>query len=227
MAADGYGSKGEPEFDDGGAPDTAVDPTLVGQYAGIVGNRVAGTSTQRAAFTAIWSGFSSGPWDGLVFHETDTKQTYERRAGAWVCVTPGLSCALRKSANQNLTTSAAALTWDVEISDAFAMHDNSSNTSRVSAPVSGVYEVVVSAYNSNTSGMGTLYGRLNGTTDIPGSLARGTGDSTAGLPLRSVFSLSMSAGDYIEIMVLHATAAGNIAGGTSTGAAVMSMKRIG
>lgn len=84
MAADGYGTKGEPEFDDGNAPDTAVDPTLVAQYAGIVGNRIVGTSGERAAFSSIWTGFSGGPWNGLEFEETDTGLMYKRISGSWV-----------------------------------------------------------------------------------------------------------------------------------------------
>lgn len=83
MAANSYLTKGQPQFSDAGAPDTAVDPSLVAQYAGIVGNRIVGTSTQRAAFSGIWAGFSGGPWNGLEFEETDTGTVYKRLGGAW------------------------------------------------------------------------------------------------------------------------------------------------
>ena len=139
----------------------------------------------------------------------------------------GVACALRKSANQNLTTSATALSWDVEISDPAGMHNNVTNNTRLTAPVAGLYNVVASLYNGNTSGMGTTYARLNGTTDIPGSLDRRTADATAALPLKCSFTVALGAGDYVEIMVFHATAAGTIAGGTTTGAATVSMVRVG
>ena len=138
-----------------------------------------------------------------------------------------VAVALRKSANQSLTASATALSWDVEISDPAGMHDNVTNNTRLTAPVAGLYNVVASLYNGNTAGMGTTYARLNGTTDIPGSLDRRTADATAALPLKSAFPVSLGVGDYVEIMVLHATAAGTIAGGTSQGAATVSMVRVG
>lgn len=84
MAANSYGTRGNPVFSDSGAPDTAVDPSLAAQYGSIVGNRIVGTSTQRAAFSGIWAGFSGGPWDGLEFYETDTNLVYLRVSGAWV-----------------------------------------------------------------------------------------------------------------------------------------------
>lgn len=151
---------------------------------------------------------------------------YKRVGAAWVPSQP--SCSLRKSVNQNLGTSAAALSWDVEISDPAGMHDNVTNNSRIYLLEPGMYEITVNAYNNNTSGMGTIYGRLNGTTDIAGSLDRDTADATAALPLRTVFTqLGTASTDYIEIMVLHSTAAGNIAGGTTQGSAVVTVKRIG
>ena len=42
-----------------------------------------------------------------------------------------------------------------------------------------------------------------------------------------MFAVALSANDYIEIMVQHASAAGAIEGGTGRTAAVVSMKRIG
>ncbi len=139
----------------------------------------------------------------------------------------GLACSLRKSANQNLTTSAAALTWDVEVADSAGMHSNAVNNSRMIAPVAGLYMVTFTLLNSNTSGMGTAFGRVNGSTDATGSLIRRIGDSSAATPLLSSFPVLLSAGDYVEIMVLHATAAGVINGGTSNGAAMVTMNLIG
>jgi len=180
-------------------------------------NYVWANAAARAAETGMIAGEKG--------YQTDTGIEYLRTASAWVA-NPTV-CALRKSTTQNLTTSATALSWDVEISDNSGMHDNVTNNTRITATRAGLYEFLVSLYNSNTSGMGTVYGRLNGTTDIPGSLDRDTADATAALPLRTTFPIALVAGDYVEIMVLHATAAGNIAGGTAQGAAVVTAKWIG
>lgn len=156
----------------------------------------------------------------------DTKLTYRWNGTGWPPI-DGPACALRKTAAQNLSTSAAAVIWDVETSDPAGMHDNVTNNTRILLPVPGLYEVTASVFNSNTSGLGTLYGRLNGTTDIASSLDRRTGDGNS-FPLRTVFPVTGTAStDYVEIMILHATSAGNISGGTSNGAAGVTVKWIG
>lgn len=144
---------------------------------------------------------------------------------AWVQLREGIACSLRRSANQNLTASLAAVSWDVEQSDPANMRDPG-NPTRIVAPVAGLYEVTASLYNNNTSGLGNCEGRLNGTTAITGSFDRRTGDA-GGLSLKCIFSIALAANDYIEIMVQHATAAGAIEGGTGRTGAVVTMKRIG
>lgn len=158
-------------------------------------------------------------------YQIDNGRTYQRIGSAWI--PDPLFCTLGKTSNQNLSTSATALVWDSEDSDAGGMHNNSTNNTRITAPIAGTYEFSVSLFNSNTSGMGTVYARRNGTTDISGSLDRGTADSVAALPLQTVFPVVLSANDYVEIMVLHSTAAGTIAGGSTQGAARLTAKYLG
>lgn len=206
--------------------------------SGVVATNSGTTITQTAPFTTVDGGTvpfrnttEMDLWTtalvGQLALDLATGAVRRRSGSMWVPV-GGPHCALRKSANQNLGTSAAALSWDVEISDPYGMHDNVTNNSRIILNEPGLYEVTANAYNNNTSGMGTLYARLNGTTDIPGSLDRDTADSVAALPLRVTFPVvSTAPTDYIEIMVLHSTAAGNIAGGTTQGSATVTVKRIG
>lgn len=206
------------------------DTTLSAEYRRVAGAWVLVPAPVSDAYNYRWADAAAraaqtGMVAGDVGYQTDTGIEYLRTASAWVA-NPTV-CALRKSTTQNLTTSATALSWDVEISDNSGMHDNVTNNTRITATRAGLYEFLVSLYNSNTSGMGTVYGRLNGTTDIPGSLDRDTADATAALPLRTTFPIALVAGDYVEIMVLHATASGTIAGGTSQGAAVVTAKWIG
>lgn len=218
MSADGTpGTKGNPQFDGGGAPATATDMNLISTWAA---DRVGEHVANYAALP------SSDLWVGRLVTTDDTEQVWLRGASGWKPVS-AIACALRKSANQNLTTTAAALTWDVEISDPAGMHSNVTNNTRIVAPVAGLYEVSATVFNSNTSGYGAVQARLNGTTDIPGSIQRGDATGNSTLTLVTVFPIVLAANDYVEIMVLHSTAAGNISGGTSLGGATVTMKRLG
>lgn len=83
MAVDVYGAKGAPEFLTGSRPDTAVDLTAVGAYAGDVGNRKVGSSARRLALsTAV--GAPDQMWPGLEFYELDTGTMYLRLSSTWV-----------------------------------------------------------------------------------------------------------------------------------------------
>ena len=127
----------------------------------------------------------------------------------------GAVCVLGKSVSQSLTTSLTAVSWDVEVSDAYGMHNNVANDSRVTAPGAGVYEVTVFVYNNKTTGVGVVQARKNGTTDIQGSFTRRTGTADAAIPLDKTFPVVLAAGDYIEIMASHSAAAGTVGGGTT------------
>lgn len=205
--------------------------------AGVTATNSGTTITQTAKFTAAAGGVvhfrNSTDRDaetGLAVGQLGevSELLYVWGGSAWAAAAPEPpACALSKSADQSLTTSAAALTWDVEISDPNDMHSTSSNTSRIVAPVDGLYEVSANLFNSNGAGMGTVHGRLNGTTDIAGSQSRGNAASGVALSLATVFSVVLSAGDYVEVMVLHSTATGEIKGGTAANAAAVTVKRIG
>lgn len=193
---------------------------------------ITGTDTERAVTPAgLATLTASDTRKGLVERATTVEAqalsdaerfvTPEAMGSAWP------SCLLRRSANYSLTTTSTALTWDVELHDPYAMHHPSTNTARLVAPVAGLYEINFQGYNNNTSGTGVVLGRLNGSTAIPGSFSRRDGTGTAGCPLWTTFSVVLAAGDYVEIMVYHSTAAGTITGGTDQGSAQVSMRRIG
>lgn len=88
MAAETYGTKGEPQFASSGAPAIDVDPTQVAVYAGTVGNHIVGTSTQRTA--NVVPGPSGKPvWEGCLWDDTTDSITYKYISGSWVSwVTP-------------------------------------------------------------------------------------------------------------------------------------------
>lgn len=78
MAADGFGTKNQPTFLNTGAPDIAVDPTLVSNYAALVGNTKVLTTVQRNALAGL------DVWEGLHVTDTTDNLLYRRVAGAWV-----------------------------------------------------------------------------------------------------------------------------------------------
>lgn len=167
--------------------------------------------------------------EGSMFFNTDDGKEYRLVSGAWAeeySAEAPIYCALRLSTNQSLTTSDAAVLWDAEVSDPTAMHSTVTNPGRITFAEAGLYEITASLYNGNTSGMGTAYARLNGTTALPGSLARGVA-SSAGLTLKVACAFVAATSDYIEIMVTHASASGSISGGTNQFASTVTCKRLG
>jgi len=79
VAADDYNeTTGAPEFAGTGAPDTAVDLTLVAAFAALVGTRLIGTTAERNAYE-----FAR---EGLRWYDTDTDTEYLHNGSAWVAV---------------------------------------------------------------------------------------------------------------------------------------------
>ncbi len=69
-------------------------------------------------------------------------------------------CFLSKSSNQTLTTGVdTAITWNVDQSDAWGMHDTGSNTERIVAPIYGRYFFTVNV-TWPAAGSGTSTKRL-------------------------------------------------------------------
>lgn len=222
MTTTAEATKGVPRMVGDPAPTIRADYNALAEW--VLAN-VGRVETNVAARNAI-----TKKWAGMVVYTAAEKLlwlcTNPAGSGTWLLLTQPL-CVLGKSGNQNLTTSAAALAWDTEITDVYAMHDNAVNNTRLIAPVDGVYEVTALVYNNNTAGLGTMYGRKNGTTNIQGSFTRRDGSGTAAIPLGVTFPVVLNATDYVEIMVLHSTAAGTVGGGTGEAGATVTMKRIG
>ncbi len=83
MAADSYGPNGEPQFAGSGVPQDAADLTLVGAYAGQVGNRRVGPTTDRNAFLSSGQG-----GEGLIWGDTTDGNEYRLTGGSWVLLFP-------------------------------------------------------------------------------------------------------------------------------------------
>lgn len=109
-------------------------------------------------------------------------------------------CIVYRSTNQSLSNNTdTSINWNAEIYDNSAMHSTSVNTSRLSAPVDGYYEMHLWIYfAANTTGSRGAYILWNGT----GNKAVNHYDTTAVSPWDCVRHLwwktRMTAGQYVE-----------------------------
>lgn len=78
MTKSSNGSKNQPLYANGDAPDVAVNANEVSNYAALVGNRKVLTKAQRLALAG------SDVWNGIEVWDTDDLVAYGRIAGAWV-----------------------------------------------------------------------------------------------------------------------------------------------
>lgn len=122
-------------------------------------------------------------------------------------------CSLTKSADQTIGASATvAVTWDEEFWDSGGFHDNVTNNTRITIP-SGLggkffFGAVVQWQNQPTGYQSYL--RVDGTTNYPGLRT-----NIDAIDMASPFPpIALSAGQYVELMILNAEAAGrDIRGG--------------
>lgn len=98
----------------------------------------------------------------------------------------------------NTTT---ALNFNSERYDTASMHSTSSNLSRLTAPVTGIYEVSAHVNWANFNGVRHLRLRKNGTTVVASQSAA---DAALHTDTQSISSMArLAAGDYVEAVVAH------------------------
>lgn len=111
-------------------------------------------------------------------------------------------CRVYNNANISIATSGVsqALTFNSERYDNFGIHSTSSNTSRLTAPRSGIYNIFGHVeFASNATGQRYIVIYANGTTNIAveGKTAMAGGLST----FCSVSTMySLAAGEYVELL---------------------------
>lgn len=90
------------------------------------------------------------------------------------------------------------LTFNSERFDTDSMHSTSVNTGRITINTAGVYQVAaMTEWQANVTGIRQLMIRLNGTTWIVGSSAKGDAASS---PLSVSTIEKFVAGDYLEVL---------------------------
>lgn len=122
------------------------------------------------------------------------------------------------SANIAITTgTVTALTFDSERYDNGSLHSTSANTSRLTAPITGLYMIGGHVrFAANATGTRQVLIRLNGATFLePDSKANLGAGAAVDFTVTTAYQLV--AGDYVELIVfqdsggnLNVTAAGNL-----------------
>lgn len=161
-------------------------------------------------------------------YQEDTASDYIYTGSLWRSASSAF-CTLGLSSNQALGASGTyvPVSWSYEIADPFNMHTSDSPT-RITVPVSGVYEVVGQLYVNETTGSAAgVRLRANGNTEVRGSWTRVQPSAGPGAALQVATSAVLNAGNYLEVMVAPANSGSNLLGGDNNQSAVVTVKYIG
>lgn len=165
-----------------------------GDHPNIVGNSITGADIKEATLGTVPRAANSADLGGSP-------------ASAYLRAPVGPSSfgtipAVRATNSMNESipnASYTTLTFDTNAYDNAGMHSTSTNTSRLTAPISGVYDVTGSVvWAGSTTGDRFLYIRKNGSSDVAFSavaIAAGYTSEEATTQVR------LSAGDYLELQV--------------------------
>lgn len=108
---------------------------------------------------------------------------------------------VRVSNNANITLTSGvstALTFNTERFDRWGMHSTSSNTSRITATVAGMYHVGGCArFAANSTGSRSLLIRLNGTSIIAFHREQSLASGVTVVAISTLIDLDV--GDYVEL----------------------------
>lgn len=147
-----------------------------------------------------------GNFDDLADFRAQFLALQQTVAGLTVRVS-GLGAGARVYNNANLSISTGtftALTFNSERYDNGDLHSTSSNTGRLTAPVTGLYLIGASVeWDGNTTGDRFATILLNGGTTIARVSQRanaGAGNTTGQEPVCPYY---LVAGDYVEVVVIH------------------------
>lgn len=105
------------------------------------------------------------------------------------------------SANESVGNGAdQTITWDSSTWDTDSYHSNVTNNSRLTAPVTGKYEVFGGlAFFPNTTGDRYLNFRLNGAAILAYFVQASAKSGGIGTNVGGYYQVALSAGDYVEM----------------------------
>ena len=118
-----------------------------------------------------------------------------------------IGCSLYRTADQSISNSTATMiSWDVELYDTNAFHDNTTNPTRMTIPagLGGKYLIsVLIPYTANATGERVGYVHKNGTLFYLTS--RGNLSGSVGTFVNYSYIIDLAASDYIEIQTFQSS----------------------
>jgi hypothetical protein len=193
-------------------PDSAITLATVSVANGqvsVTDSNITDTRTQACLITSKYSlAFADAdrppnPYESELIWRTNTKDYEVWDGSEWrpFGINPPAARLGRITTNQSIADSTTtALQWNSELEDTHGGHDNTTNPSRYTAPVAGLYAVTVSApWAQATLGARQLDLRVNGSTIYPGARDGSPGNIT--FVQNASRKLRLAAGDYVEAVV--------------------------
>ena len=179
----------------------AIDTTMATMVAKTIidakGDLIAGTAADTAARIAVGT-------NGHVLTADSTAATGLK----WASATPtAKGCSLYRTADQSIANSTqTAISWNVEVYDTDAYHDNSTNPTRITIPagLGGKYLISTTLpYVASAVGQRVGYIHINGSLTY--LTAQGNLSATVGTFVDYAYTANLTAGDYIEISTFQDT----------------------
>jgi hypothetical protein len=119
------------------------------------------------------------------------------------------ACSISQSSSQTVASATTVVmgTTSLENYDNDAMHNDSSNRSRITVNTAGRYLAMATVFTDSFAGGVPSYYRFlfrkNGTTSIGGFRMKNSADSNEAVRIAASRTLVMSAGDYMEVTFDH------------------------
>jgi len=158
-------------------------PALTGDVTSVAGG---------VATTLANSGAAAGTYTGLLAITVDAKG---RITSISASPDPEGAHVTNSTDTPIPDTTRTVLNWNTETKDVGGVHSTASNTSRLTAPVSGWYTIFCAVvFYPNSAGIRQVTIKLNGTTD---------------LPTESIISNSATLGTYVSAGTLYYLSAGH------------------
>jgi hypothetical protein len=114
------------------------------------------------------------------------------------------AASVTNSANQSITGGAAfpTLSFDTERYDTANLHSNTTNNSRLTAPVDGIYDVAARInWAAAASGIRTLGIRKNGAVSLTSQVVPGSASVT--LNLETTAQVRLQAGEFVTVVAFQ------------------------
>jgi hypothetical protein len=173
----------------------------------------ASTGSGGGAGVSHGTSFPGGPTTNDQFVRDDLNTLSRYDGAAWQTIGGGggsaVNASVTKAANQTLSNATdTVLNFDTEIFKNGITHSNSTNNSRLTIATTGIYQIGCSvAFANNSTGVRSVFPRLNGTTVLGYANQTAVSGNTTGMTFTVIASLTAT--DYVEL-IAQQTSGGNL-----------------